>query len=668
MPEMREPAGSLESIHEPGTVAARERRDHMMPLRFVFGLHLHQPVGNFDHVFRQHLDDVYDPLIRQLEAGGLAPSVLHVSGPLLEWLETHATGLVDRLGRLAADGRVELLLAGMYEPILASLPRRDRVEQIIWMREALQRKFGVTAQGLWLTERVWEPELAADLADAGVRYALVDDRHFLVSGFDRQDLHTWYNTESDGRRVALFPIDERLRYLIPFRPPAETADYLRSLRDSGQQVALLGDDGEKFGGWPGTKAWVYERGWFAQFVSMLEGLRQEGVIELSTLGAAFDAVPGGGLAYLPTASYREMEGWALPAEPYRRLERLTAELGDRMEGPEGALLRGSHWRHFLVKYAESNRLHKHMCALSALCRLKGNSPDVRRAIARAQCNDAYWHGVFGGLYLPFLRRALWAELAYAERAMRKGQELQWEVHDHDADGYQEVWIHSEAASVVIAPSRGGSVEIWQHFGAGYNLADALTRRREAYHLEAVERDANNHAATDGSPSIHDLEHQLQLSELPPVDHDVRAVFVERLLPTETTAESFAAGTVTPLRSWARTHFGSAVARAGGGVEVQCQAEDGSLQKHLRVEADGTLVADFDWRGAQAPHGSWFSTELSLAEDVGVEADGSAIVERYVIETVAKSERGFDRTAQGIAILVRWRAELGRGSVRVSRLP
>ena len=26
-----------------------------VPVQFAFGLHLHQPVGNFDHVFAQHL-------------------------------------------------------------------------------------------------------------------------------------------------------------------------------------------------------------------------------------------------------------------------------------------------------------------------------------------------------------------------------------------------------------------------------------------------------------------------------------------------------------------------------------------------------------------------------------------------------------------------------------
>ena len=38
----------------------------MNPVGFVFGVHLHQPVGNFDHVFADHLRDVYRPLVERL--------------------------------------------------------------------------------------------------------------------------------------------------------------------------------------------------------------------------------------------------------------------------------------------------------------------------------------------------------------------------------------------------------------------------------------------------------------------------------------------------------------------------------------------------------------------------------------------------------------------------
>ena len=83
----------------------------MTPIRFAFGLHLHQPVGNFDHVFAQHVDDVYRPVLDALADREFLPAIFHLSGPLLEWLEQHEPAYLDRLGRLAADGQIELLLA-----------------------------------------------------------------------------------------------------------------------------------------------------------------------------------------------------------------------------------------------------------------------------------------------------------------------------------------------------------------------------------------------------------------------------------------------------------------------------------------------------------------------------------------------------------------------------
>src|SRR5215213_10053736 len=478
----------------------------MGPIRFAFGLHLHQPVGNFDHVFAQHVEDVYRPLLDALAEREFLPIVLHLSGPLLEWLEQHEPAYLDRLGRLAADGKVEILLAGFYEPVLASLPRQDRLEQIHWMHEAVRRRFGVDARGLWLTERVWEPELAADLAQAGVRYALVDDRHFLVTGFAPEQLHAPLWTESDGKRVALFPIDERLRYLIPFRPPEETAGYLRQLRA----------DGEKFGGWPGTKEWVYGERWLERFMATIGGLVESGEVVLSRLDEALDAVPSAGLAYLPTASYREMESWSLPPDAAVRLSHLERDLGEpRVGGPDGALIRGAHWRNFLVKYSESNRMHKKMMALSALARRHGDPPAVRRAIGRAQCNDAYWHGVFGGLYLPHLRDAIWRQLAEAEAGLRQGEGLAYDVLDFDGDGHDEVWVHSPAFSAVVSPARGGAVEEFTLFRHGINYANALTRRREAYHDLALERAAEHPASEGGgTASIHDIEAGIRLDTRP----------------------------------------------------------------------------------------------------------------------------------------------------------
>jgi 4-alpha-glucanotransferase len=643
----------------------------MAPIRFAFGVHLHQPVGNFDHVFEQHVRDVYRPLLEHLPERGFHPIVLHLSGPLLEWLEAHDTGYLDWLGRLVADGKVELLLAGFYEPVLASLPRADRVEQIQWMREAVRRRFGVDAQGLWLTERVWEPELAADLSDAGVRYALVDDRHFLVSGFAAERLHAPFYSESDGKRVALFPIDERLRYLIPFRPPEETAAYLRELRGAGQRLAVLADDGEKFGGWPGTKEWVYEKGWLDRFVTTIGELVEQGEVQLSTLSDALDQVPSGGLAYLPTASYREMEGWSLPPDAALRLIRLERDLGEaRIASPDGALIRGAHWRNFLVKYSESNRMHKKMQALSLMCRAGGDPPGARRALGRAQCNDAYWHGVFGGLYLPHLREAIWRNLVQAERELRRGEELEVEVLDIDGDGYDEIWVHSDQFSAIVSPQRGGGVEEYTVFATETNYANTLTRRREAYHDTALENQAvATHDSESGMSSIHDIEEGLRLDQRPPLDADDRALFLDRVLPGALPVLSYSSGDYWPVRSWAQSPCQFTIERSADAIEIHCAfaGPDGryeALTKRLRFEADGALSVRYRWDPSIGQPEDLFAPELSLFAPLELRTEPAADLWTFTIETVAKSERGFDRTRQGESVTLRWPVRIGEALVEI----
>jgi len=600
------------------------------PIRFAFGLHLHQPVGNFDSVFEQHVLEVYRPMIREIIGAGCAPVTLHVSGPLLDWLLAHDAAFIDELGRQVTEGRVELLLAGYDEPILAVLSREDRLEQIGRMREALQRLFGIQATGLWLTERVWEPDLVADLHDAGVRYALVDDRHFLITGLEHAALHRPWRTEHGGKSIALFAIDESLRYLVPFRPPAELGDYLRDRQAEGHPLAVLADDGEKLGGWPGTRAWVYESGWLNDFLSTLDDLRSSGTARLVTFSEALEEVAPAGLTYLPSASYREMEGWALPVPAATLLAELERELGDaRLKSAVGSLVRGSHWRHFFVKYPESNRMHKKMLALSALCRERGDPVSARRALGRAQCNDVYWHGVFGGLYLPHLREAVWRELARAEAELRAGEELTWEARDADFDGANELCIHGGAVSIVLSPARGGAIEELTSLGTMVNHAATLTRRREVYHFEVSE---------DGEA---------------PVDPEPRAVLQERAWPPGVSTADWVAGNGTPLRSWASDPASWDVEASRESITVAFRFE--ALEKWITIAASGSITVRLRWEpNAEWPDEAWFTTELSLFRPLTVNAPG-ATEWRYPIETVAKSEKGLDRTVQGESLTLGWPA-------------
>src|SRR2546422_4583266 len=146
---------------------------------------------------------------------------------------------------------------------------------------------------------------------------------------------------------------------------------------------------------------------------------------MATFADVVERVPAAGRIYLPTASYQEMGEWALPHEAGRGLEEAKRDLGPLEGGARLAgLLRGGFWRNFLVKYPEVADFYWKMLRLSrsihaALARRPDDARLVRGQVAlwRGQANDAYWHGVFGGCYLPHLRRAVKTSLLEAERSL-----------------------------------------------------------------------------------------------------------------------------------------------------------------------------------------------------------------------------------------------------------
>ncbi len=90
-------------------------------IRFILALHNHQPIGNFDHVFRRAYQQSYLPFLDLLSRYESLKIALHVSGPLMEWLEANQPQYVDRLAELAAERRIEILGGAFYEPILSMI-------------------------------------------------------------------------------------------------------------------------------------------------------------------------------------------------------------------------------------------------------------------------------------------------------------------------------------------------------------------------------------------------------------------------------------------------------------------------------------------------------------------------------------------------------------------
>src|SRR5688572_17533711 len=100
------------------------------PIRFIFVLHDHQPIGIFDGVFEQSYQDSYKPFLDVFERYDSLKVALHTSGSLMEWLAVKHPEYLDRLANLVAAGRMEIIGGAFYEPILSMIPSRDRVGQI----------------------------------------------------------------------------------------------------------------------------------------------------------------------------------------------------------------------------------------------------------------------------------------------------------------------------------------------------------------------------------------------------------------------------------------------------------------------------------------------------------------------------------------------------------
>lgn len=454
-----------------------------MTNKLAFALHAHQPVGNFEHVFEEITEESYQPFLETFRDHGTGSLSYHVSGILLSWWQDNRPGMIDLMGDLVDDGRLEPLAGGFYEPILPLIPEADRRRQINLHRNYLQTLFDYEARGLWLTERVWYPDLPSDLARAGIDYLAVDDNHFRAAGWSTEELSGYYHTEYEGKSIGIFPIKQSLRYAIPFHDIPRIMD---QLQESSGTLHTMADDAEKFGSWPETQEWVYQEGWLERF---LDAAREE-QFSLLSLETAYDNHSSQGLVYLPTASYGEMEEWALNEDRREKYQKLTDSNGS---DDEASFRRGGHFHNFLTKFEESNRLHKRMNWLSRRYRDQTDRDHPPRDLMAGQCNDAYWHGVFGGLYLPHLRGALWEHVGSAHSSLASG-DPECQTLDYDGDGNSEVLVESADQFLCIDPYQGGRLIDWHLFDPNKNLSDVLTRRWPSYLSESGAEDSRDEEA------------------------------------------------------------------------------------------------------------------------------------------------------------------------------
>lgn len=669
-------------------------------MNFVLAFHNHQPVGNFENIFREAFEKCYEPFIRFLEEYPSLRVSLHYSGCLFDWLEAREKQFLRRLGRLVKQNQVELLSGGYYEPILPIVPERDAIGQLRFMNEYLKRRFGRSPGGFWLTERVWEGKLPRIAAQAGLSYTAVDDTHFTLAGLAEPEIRNLFVTEEEGFPLYLFPIPRHLRYIIPFHEPDETLAYLGELsrEDPQTDTVTYADDGEKFGLWPGTYQWVHRDGWLARFAEALEKNRTW--VSLKTFSEVLEDRLGSPVkkVYLPNASYEEMAEWSLSrqkAYEFRQLKRELESAG--LWGRARVFVQGGTFKNFLIKYPEADWMRSRMKWVSDKVAKVKNSSQKKRAqqeLWQGQCNCPYWHGVFGGLYLHHLRRSTYEHLIRAEEVSRLGAKRkspEFTLVDLNRDGSEEGVIESQPFSFYFFPHRGGTLVELDFHAARMNLLDTLTRREEVYHRELGEKKDPR----GGGRSIHEMNKPISQEAMERVAFDSyeRLSCLDHFLAAQTRFEEFWKGkfhslggdpTKIPYVSKWSQQKGEGSLLLRGKIPLKSGQGEVILEKRVQIKF-GNARFWIEWTIANQTSGvleflwgsEWNFNFFDRERDenqirqieiqdgwspVHLEITGDEVFDywQFPIETVAQTEKDFRLIHQGISVFPHWRIVLKAG--------
>lgn len=653
-------------------------------ITLLFGVHNHQPVGNFSDVFQRANHNCYRPFIDTLYNFPQIKATLHFSGSLIDWLLDNDSQVLLKVKAMVRRRQIEILTGGYYEPILPVIPEKDRIGQIQMLTNFIKDYFEYEPKGCWVGERVWEPKLVKSLTQAKVKYILLDDFHFRFAGIKQDALGGYYISEEEGKALAIFPISKRLRYIIPFSQPERAIAYLKSKAREESPALTIVDDGEKFGLWPGTHKLVYKQKWLERFFQLL--LKNRDWLRLETFSGYMERSQAQGRCHISAASYEEMMNWS-----------------------------GGNFKNFFGKYPEANNLHKRMLYVSErLSRLKSANQQAKRFLYMGQCNCAYWHGVFGGLYLPHLRGATYRHLIKSQALLERRQSsprLKIEVLDFDQDGQDELIVKNPFLNVFIAPGLGGGIFELDYLPKGVNLLDGMSRRPEDYHRSIK---AGLHKRLfwrkKRISSIHDLLESKErgLEKFLIYDTYRRIALLDHFLSPVATFGDFKAGRYKELGDFIDARYGvshkkekgkaTIILQRQGNINYDCRNLPLQIHKKLSLtDKDAKIDIEYNLKNlsdtalniafgvefnisAASPEGPnslrcdkeneglTFSlkddldlegiTGLALADIIaGLETrlyfDKKANLWAYPLQTISASEQGFERNYQQSSLLVFW---------------
>jgi alpha-amylase len=437
---------------------------------------------------------------------------------------------------------------------------------------------------------------------------------------------------------------------------------------------------------------------------------------VTTLAEIVDHVAPLGKIYLPDCSYREMTEWVLPVQQHVQYDRVAHEMSN---DPRWAALkpfvRGGIWRNFRVRYPEADEMYSRMMYVSRRLEQAVQSgcdgPQVEEArteLYRGQCNCGYWHGAFGGVYLPHLRNAVYRNLIRAENLLdqatgRAGSWVEAKAEDFNFDARQEVRLANDKLVALINPVCGGQLYELDVRSICHNLLATLSRRPEAYHRKVL---AGSNPDNRNCASIHDrvVCKQAGLDRRIQYDGYLRKSLIDLFYDNDVTLDAVASGQAAQRGDFVDKPYEAILRRNPDRIQVKLVRDAGAFGNPIRITKGVTLGAGsstleiaYLLEGLPSGQPLHFAVELNFAGMPGgaddryfYDADGKrlgqlgslldlsdvqglGLVDEWLgldvhlnaslptqfwtfpVETVSQSEGGFELVHQSVAVQPHWLA-------------
>jgi len=566
--------------------------------KLLFGVHLHQPVDNLGVAVENAVKLCYAPFFELMSKYPNFKFALHSSGWILEHIKLNYPKVFEDIKKC----NIEFFTGGYYEPILSSIDERSQINQIMKLTHFIEDNFSQTPKGLWLTERVWSDSIISALIECGVEYVIVDDEHIYKA--HKKDIEGFYTTENGGDRVFIFPINKELRYKIPFAKSDDSIDEVKKY-----STAIIFDDLEKFGLWPKTYDWVYGKNWLNEFV-------QKAINEVETIHFKDYYIENSslGLIYLPESSYVEMNEWA-----------------------------GGKWKNFFIKYSESNRIHKRALGFKEL----QNEP-----LFKAETNDVFWHGAFGGIYLPNLRDNAYRYIIECEDFSPNGIT----TNDIEMLGFNQLKAKTKEL-IMRFSAKGGALIEFDDREKRFNFQNTLTKREESYHKKMLNK---TDSSTDEVETIHNMQYNLskELKKELVFDGYERVSFIDFIKDNDKILKDFSSEIFTIDKTTFTTNnlvkeysilengfnFKNSILFSGEHsyiLEINlhfAHYDDLKLNNNIIKDKDELIEKVFTF------------DDIYTNRKIVIEFENSIKLKYKLIKTLSQSEKGFDAIVQGISLV------------------